>query len=470
MTNPSNDTPVNALSRELPSDIRPHLTIDMDVDVCVVGAGVAGLTVAREAARRGASVAVLETRQVGWGASGHNLGTVMPGYGVPVTDLIERVGLQAARELWTLSEEGVDTIRSIVATDMPDMTLTAGALEVSTTDAGDRLVGWLQTLNDGFGADVEGWQTDRVRDVLKTKRYFHALHFPKALQIDGLRYVHNLARLAENAGVKIFENTPVVSMDSAGVRKRIVTPSARLRAGHIVLAGNFSIGTPALRLSSTLMPVWRYAAITTPLGDGLKDVMSYQGSVLDDDGIDHFRIVSGDRLLWSSFETTWPGKPQRYSRAIRQRIKTIFPQLPHVRVERVWSSAFGQSVHGMPQIGQLKPGLWVLSGFGRQGLNTSAMGGTLIAAAIMQGDDRWRQFSPFELVWAGGTTGKMVMHAAGTAIRAKSAALGAVARLRERAIQREAARDQRRAERVAATHARTQKAQARSGSDERYPD
>ena len=39
---------------------RPRLNFDLDVDVCVIGAGLAGLTVAREVALRGWSVAVLE--------------------------------------------------------------------------------------------------------------------------------------------------------------------------------------------------------------------------------------------------------------------------------------------------------------------------------------------------------------------------------------------------------------------------
>jgi len=71
---------------------RARLSFDLDVDICVVGAGLAGLTVALEAARLGASVAVLEGRHVGWNASGNQLGTVMPGYGLPIGELIERIG------------------------------------------------------------------------------------------------------------------------------------------------------------------------------------------------------------------------------------------------------------------------------------------------------------------------------------------------------------------------------------------
>src|SRR3954469_21273517 len=91
---------------------RARLTFDLDVDICVVGAGLAGLTVAREAARLGASVVVLEGRHVGWNASGHQLGTVMPGFGVPVGDLIERIGFDTARELWALSRQGAEYVRA----------------------------------------------------------------------------------------------------------------------------------------------------------------------------------------------------------------------------------------------------------------------------------------------------------------------------------------------------------------------
>jgi len=56
----------------MPAPARAPLTADLDVDVCVVGAGLAGLTAAREIARCGWSVAVLESRRIAWNASGQN--------------------------------------------------------------------------------------------------------------------------------------------------------------------------------------------------------------------------------------------------------------------------------------------------------------------------------------------------------------------------------------------------------------
>jgi glycine/D-amino acid oxidase-like deaminating enzyme len=426
---------------------RLRLSFDLDVDICVVGAGLAGLTVALEAARLGASVAVLEGRHVGWNASGHQLGTVMPGYSLPIGDLIARIGFEDARELWSLSKEGADFVRATASEEsIPGLALSEGVLEVSNVDAGDQLISRLQMLGEDFETEVEGWQIDRVRAQLGTDHYFHGVYYPKAFQIDGRKYIHGLAALARRAGARIFEDTPVVSIDPSGIRKRIVTPSARLRASHIVLAGNIHLGATLRRLSETLLPVWRYAGVTAPLGPRLAEAMTFQGSVTDTDGIDHFRIVEGDRLMWASPETTWAARPERFAPAIARRIRTIFPRLGPVEIAETWGGAVGQTVHGMPQIGQLRRGLWVASGFGRQGLNTTAMAGQLIARSILWGDERWRLFSPFELVWAGGATGRVAGQVIGMWERGSAAAAGALARYRERSRVQERVREARLAE------------------------
>src|SRR5580698_3954782 len=131
------------------ADLPGHqrLSFDFDADICVIGAGLAGLTVALEAARLGASVAVLEGRHVGWNASGHQLGTVMPGYGLPIGELIARIGFEDTRELWALSREGAEYVRATASDpSMAGIELSEGALEVSNVQAGDQLISRLQTL------------------------------------------------------------------------------------------------------------------------------------------------------------------------------------------------------------------------------------------------------------------------------------------------------------------------------------
>src|SRR6202051_1472403 len=110
---------------------RSRLSFDREVDICVIGAGLAGLAVALEAARLGASVAVLEGRHVGWNSSGHPLGTVMPGFGLPIGELIARIGFEDARELWSLSKEGAEYVRAAATEELiPGIAPSDGALGV----------------------------------------------------------------------------------------------------------------------------------------------------------------------------------------------------------------------------------------------------------------------------------------------------------------------------------------------------
>ncbi len=133
-------------------------------------------------------------------------------------------------------------------------------------------------LGEDFDTEVDGWQIDRVRDVLKTERYCHGVHYPKAFQIDGRKYLLASRRWRNRPVCEIFKDTPVVSIDAGGIRKRIATPSARMRATHIVLAGNIHLGAPAPKLSDTLLPVWRYAGITEPLGERLAEAVTFSGA------------------------------------------------------------------------------------------------------------------------------------------------------------------------------------------------
>jgi hypothetical protein len=225
-----------------------------------------------------------------------------------------------------------------------------------------------------------------------------------------LNYALGLAEAAQAAGVRIFEDTQALAIDPAGVRKRVTTPSGRVRASQVVLACNVHLGSLLPRIAGTLVPIWTYVITTKPLGSRLAEAVAYRGAVTDTDLADnHYRIVDGDRLLWSGRSTTWEADPRRFAKKLKADIANVYPQLGETEIEHAWSGVLGSPLHRMPQIGELSPGLWLASGFGGHGLNTTAMAGNIIAQAISDGDDTWRLFAPFELVWAGGKPGRAAM-------------------------------------------------------------
>ena len=292
---------------------------------------------------------------------------------------------------------------------MPGVTPVDGWLNVSKTDNDDELRSRVERLR-WIGANVEVWPTERVRAVLPSRRYFNAMHYPRAFHIHPLNYALGLAAAAEAAGARIFEDTPAMAIDPAGVRKRIVTPGGRVRASHVVLAGNVHLGLLMPRLSATLMPITSYVMVSEPIGEKLREVIRYRGAVTDGARADnHYRIVGAEgaeRLQWAGRMTVWPAGPRRFARGLVADIRRNFPELGKVKIAHLWSGTFGRSVHHMPQIGAIEPGVWVASGFGGHGLNTTAMAGELIARGIVENDDTWRLFAPYELVWAGGALGR----------------------------------------------------------------
>ena len=387
---------------------RPRLNFDLDVDVCVIGAGLAGLTVAREVARRGWSVAVLEANRLAWAASGRNIGFVLPGFGESADNIVERVGLDHAKELWALSEQGVEYVRRAVEeTGMPGVDLGSGWLHVSKTDNDGAVRNEVERLR-WIGVTVEHWDTARVREALPNPRYFNALHFPGAIHIHPLNYALGLAADAEANGARIFEETPATAIDAAGVRKRIETPSGRVRATHVVLACNVQLGALMPRLAATLLPITTFVLVTEPIA-GLDQVVRYRGAVSDTNRADnHYRIVGGNRLQWSGRMRAWAADPRSVRRGLIGDIRRNFPALGPIEIAHLWSGTLGRSIHRMPQIGEIERGLWVASGFGGHGLNTTAMGGELVARGIVEADQTWRMFAAYELVWAGGMLGRML--------------------------------------------------------------
>ena len=313
---------------------RGRLTVELDVDVCVIGAGLAGLTAAREVARLGWSVVVLEAQGIAWSASGRNAGVVLPGFALSAKALVQRVGLDHAKVLWARSEAGAEYVRN-AARDMAGVALSeTGWLHVSKTDDPAAMASQAALLVGEFGAAVEPWPADRVREALRSPRYFHALHYPRGFSLHPLNYALGLAAAAEAAGARIFEDTPVIEIDPAGVRKRVITRHSRVRAAHVVLAGNVHLTELVPQFSSTLTPIFSTVIATAPLGGELHNAIRFPGAVSDSNVPGHHhRALEGGRLMWSGRSRAWLGKPQRHADALLRQLRRTYPQLGPVKAE-----------------------------------------------------------------------------------------------------------------------------------------
>jgi len=77
----------------------PSFQDEINTEICVIGGGLAGLSVALGLVARGKKVVLLEARRLGWGASGRNGGFVLAGFAADERAIVKKVGLAQAREI-----------------------------------------------------------------------------------------------------------------------------------------------------------------------------------------------------------------------------------------------------------------------------------------------------------------------------------------------------------------------------------
>jgi len=377
-------------------------------DAVVVGGGLAGLTAALELARAGRSVIVLEAERVGWGASGRNGGFVGPGYATGHANITRMVGAESARTLHRMSIEGVriveDNIRDLGLTDNR---LVYGKISVLRYHDPEGLARQRDLMEKEFGYRLEVMSTDAVRAVLRSSKYYQALYDPACFHFHPLNYARSLARAIEALNGKVFEGSRVIGCDLDGAEKIVRTAGGEVRARDVILAGGGYTDGLVPRLRRSILPISTYVLLTEAAPERIAGAVQTPMAISDNRRAgDYYRLVDdGARLLWGGRITTRTTEPRRLAAMMQKTMASTYPQLEGVRVETAWSGLMAYARHLMPLIGQLQPGVWYAFGFGGRGMNTTAIGGRVIAEGVLGLSDRYRLFEPFDLAWNGGPFG-----------------------------------------------------------------
>jgi glycine/D-amino acid oxidase-like deaminating enzyme len=400
---------------------RAPLSGRVEADVCVVGGGLAGLTTALELARGGCTVCVLEAERIGWGASGRNGGFVSPGYSAGYQTIARQVGADDAKSLHRLSIEGAEAVAAnLEALGVPDAERTDGLLSTSRYEATDELMARRDWLEREFGYRLEFRSRDEVREALVSPRYHQALYNPKGFHFHPLNYARALAREIERLGGRLFEASPATALAREGAVRVVSTAGGQARAKDVVITTGGYTGTLEPRLKRGYLPIATYVMLTQPDEALIGQAIRTTAGIGDGRRAgDYYRLVDGGkRILWGGKITTRTSEPRRLAGLLHQTMVSTFPRLKDLEVDIAWSGLMAYARHLMPQIGRLEDGLWYCTAFGGHGLNTTAIGGRVVAEAILGESDRYRLFAPFGLAWNGGVAGRGAVQATYWAMQA----------------------------------------------------
>jgi gamma-glutamylputrescine oxidase len=305
--------------------------------------------------------------------------------------------------------EGVEIMRRNIADfDIKSAHPVAGIAKALRYDSCGALRASSDKLRRDFGLNLRYLSGDETREMFASPKYREAVLDEGAFHFHPLNYGRALAREAARLGVSIYENSSVTSARLDQPRKVLRTVDAEIHAAQVLFTtGGYTDGVlPELR--SAYLPIATYVLLSEHAPELVQSAIRTSAAVLDDRRAgDYYRAVDGgSRILWGGRITTRTTDPRDIAAMLRREMVTTYPQLADLKVDVAWSGLMAYARHLMPQIGQLKPGVWFCTAFGGHGMNTTAIGGTVIAEGIAGASDRYRLFEPFGLVWNGGIFGK----------------------------------------------------------------
>lgn len=375
---------------------QPRLEGDVEADVCVLGAGYVGLSAALELAEAGYRVVVLEAQRVGWGASGRNGGQVIFGFGCGEAKLAALLGRDDARRLFDWSREGVQLIHERRGRYAIDCDWRDGHMHVAIKPRHvAELQAWQRELERDYAYPLPWWDRERLRAELDSPRYLGGLYDVRSGHLHPLKYALGLGRAALAAGVRIFEASPVLSIEH-GAAPVLRTAHGQVRCDFAVLAGNALVRGVAPALDRKIMPVGTYIAATRPLGeDRARALIRNDMAVADVNwALDYFRLSADHRLLFGGRASYSNFQPPNLSWVMARRMHKVFPQLGGEPFEHVWGGTIDISLNRAPHWGRIGRGnVYFAQGFSGHGVAAAGLAGRVVAEAIRGQSERLDVFA-----------------------------------------------------------------------------
>jgi gamma-glutamylputrescine oxidase len=367
---------------------RPPLSGEVEVDACVVGGGIGGLSCAARLAEHGLDVLLLEARTVAAGASGRNGGFLLAGTALFHNDAAERYGADLARRLYarTLDEQRA-VIDLAAALGAGDLVRRVGCLRAGVDEREEAHVrAHAAALRaDGFEAEVV--EPSELPRVLRRVARVGCLTPGDAALQPGL-WVRTLAAAAEAAGVRICEGSPVSGAAPAPGEGPLTTPGGRVRARHVVVAADGALPVLVPEYDGRVRARRLHMVATAPLAERVLDGLVYARW-----GHDYFQQLADGRLALGggsdldgdgSYTDREQGSPRLWDHLasyVRDELGL------DAEITHRWVGVVGYSDDGRPYVEEVpgRPGLHVLGGYSGHGNLMGRLAGRAVADRIATG-------------------------------------------------------------------------------------
>ncbi len=358
----------------------------ISLDTVIVGAGFTGLRAALVLAEAGQRVAVLESCDIGWGASGRNGGQVNP--------LLPLNGPGRVSAL-----VGAERFPLLTKTMLQSANETFGVISRYAIDCQARQSGWIRADHCGVamrqsravatawnrhGAGIEFLEGTELEQAIGTGAYKSATLMRSGGALQPLSYARGLAA-AQAAGAAIHSDTPALKLERDGSKWRIETPKGQVTADQVLLCTNGYTDKLWPGLAETVIPLVSIQAASEPLSGPEVDRILPEGRTIADTRrtIIYGRHEPDGRILFGSLGSFTGRGDEASFAAMQSTIERIYPSLKGVCWQYRWGGRLAVTQDHLPHLHQPAPGLLAGLGYNGRGVAMSTIMGRVLAERVL---------------------------------------------------------------------------------------
>lgn len=372
---------------------RPSVQSAVDCEVAVIGGGFTGISAALHLAEAGVNVAVLESRYVGFGASGRNGGFCCLGGGMLEDAALDRKVGREGRLAWRAAE--------VAAVRLVENLVGRFNIEVDRHSQGETQVAHrprdmedmraqVAEIAENYGVEAQVTEAADLETEGMNGGFHGALTIPVGFGLNPRKYVTGLAAAAEAAGATLFHDTPVTQLARHGGRFVLTTPNGTVRADRVIAATNgYSSEDMPDWLGGRYMPTQSSIIVTRPLTQselGAQGWTSGQATYDTRHLLHYFRLMPDNRMLFGvrGGLMATPGSETRAMRRARADFDRMFPAWCDVETPHSWSGMVCIARDRMPFVGEVPdtPGLFASLCYHGNGVAMASYCGALLADVV----------------------------------------------------------------------------------------
>jgi glycine/D-amino acid oxidase-like deaminating enzyme len=372
-----------------PAEPLPWLAGDQRADCVVVGAGILGLSLALHLRLKGASVAVIESDEPGFGASGRNTGFVVPSFtaGLGPADVSRLLGPSLGERLSRFVGGSAAFLFSLVkAQNIACNAEPNGWLQPAPSPARLEFIEKRVRQWHALGQPVRLLDRQETETLTGSRAYFGALLDTSGGQINPLAYVRGLARATARTGAAIFAQSRVETWSREAGRWRVATAKGSVLADQAFFTTNALVGPLIPVVARSLIPARPYQVATQPLGDEVRARILPKRQPVADLHRHTFayrwspdnRLVTGGLAVFNT-----SGAVERMAGYFLNRLGRYLPDLPPLEAAFAWNGVVATTPDLIPEVWTIAPGGYAPIGCNGRGVAvTTALGAALADFAV----------------------------------------------------------------------------------------